>query len=335
MPFRLLTLLVLVCVMAFTLKILDIIQQTDHVGQLAVIGDLQANEGGESGKKSTTASKAKKEPEKKDAERKEPEKAESDKKSSDKKDAEHDGEKSKDGEHKSDDKSADESEHGEVKSDEKSDKKSEGEHEKKSSDKKEKKHGEEGGESEIVTEKPQESEALRFTPSEMNILERLSDRRKKLEEWEQELKLKENVLVITESRIDTKLQELRDIKKEVEDKLNKYSAQEKEKVESLVKIYENMKPKDAAPIFNQLDNDVLLQVASHMKEKKLALVMAQMPPERAREITVDLSEFAKMQKKVASGTAGATSLLTPAAPIGLPSDNPPAASDAAPVPQGN
>ena len=38
-----------------------------------------------------------------------------------------------------------------------------------------------------------------------------------------------------------------------------------------------------------MDMDILLLVAERMKERKLAPVMAQMTPERAKEMTVQLS----------------------------------------------
>jgi flagellar motility protein MotE (MotC chaperone) len=66
------------------------------------------------------------------------------------------------------------------------------------------------------------------------------------------------------------------------------------KVASLVKIYENMKPKDAARIFEALDMDTLLLVAERMKERKLAPVMAQMNSERAKDITVELTRAGQL-----------------------------------------
>ena len=57
----------------------------------------------------------------------------------------------------------------------------------------------------------------------------------------------------------------------------------------VIKIYENMKPKDAARIFDELDMDTLLLVAERMKERKLAPVMAQMKPTKAKDVTIRLS----------------------------------------------
>jgi flagellar motility protein MotE (MotC chaperone) len=65
-------------------------------------------------------------------------------------------------------------------------------------------------------------------------------------------------------------------------------------MQSLVKLYENMKPKDAARIFEELDLDTLLPVAERMKERKLAPIMSTMDPTKAKEVTVRLSTQRKL-----------------------------------------
>ena len=73
-----------------------------------------------------------------------------------------------------------------------------------------------------------------------------------------------------------------------------HDQQEDAKMQSLVKIYENMKPKDAARIFEELDINTLLMVAERMKERKLAPVMAKMNSGKAKEMTVELSKLRKL-----------------------------------------
>jgi flagellar motility protein MotE (MotC chaperone) len=55
-----------------------------------------------------------------------------------------------------------------------------------------------------------------------------------------------------------------------------------------VKIYETMKPKDAAPIFEQLEMAILLDVIERMKEAKVAPIIAAMDPQKAKSLTTDL-----------------------------------------------
>jgi flagellar motility protein MotE (MotC chaperone) len=50
-------------------------------------------------------------------------------------------------------------------------------------------------------------------------------------------------------------------------------------------MYENMKPKDAAAIFNELDMPVLLGVAKAMNPRKMAPILARMTPLKAKALT--------------------------------------------------
>jgi flagellar motility protein MotE (MotC chaperone) len=59
----------------------------------------------------------------------------------------------------------------------------------------------------------------------------------------------------------------------------------------LVKVYEAMKPRDAATIFNDLETPVLLQVVDRMKEAKTAPVLAAMQPDKARDLTAKLAQM--------------------------------------------
>ena len=64
----------------------------------------------------------------------------------------------------------------------------------------------------------------------------------------------------------------------------------------LVKLYEAMKPRDAATIFNDLDMPVLLQVVDRMKEAKAAPVLAAMQPDKARDLTAKLAADAHAKR---------------------------------------
>jgi flagellar motility protein MotE (MotC chaperone) len=57
-----------------------------------------------------------------------------------------------------------------------------------------------------------------------------------------------------------------------------------------VKIYETMKPKDAARIFEQLDMPVLLGVLERMKEMKSSAILAAMDASKAKAATMALAE---------------------------------------------
>jgi len=133
-----------------------------------------------------------------------------------------------------------------------------------------------------------------LTPAEIDLLQQLAERRQVLESREQEFELRTGLLAAAESRIDKKVEELKVLRETISGLIKTFDAQQDAKLLSLVKIYENMKPKEAARIFEALEMDTLLEVAERMKERKLAPIMAKMDPEKARDMTVELSRLRQM-----------------------------------------
>lgn len=124
----------------------------------------------------------------------------------------------------------------------------------------------------------------------MEMFEDLQTRRKDLEKRERMLVTREALLRAAEQELDRKYQEMAALRTEIEGLLEEQSEEEKARIESLVKVYEGMKAKDAARIFDTLDIDVLVDVMSRMSERKIAPIMAAMNPERARSVTILLAE---------------------------------------------
>lgn len=129
-----------------------------------------------------------------------------------------------------------------------------------------------------------------FSKSELDLLKELSKRREKLEQEKKDLNTREQVLRATETKIDQKVDELKRLQGQLEELMKQYDQKEHGKIMSLVKIYETMKPKDAANIFNELEMPVLLRVVSNMKEVKVAPIIASMSPNKARELSIELAK---------------------------------------------
>ncbi len=129
-----------------------------------------------------------------------------------------------------------------------------------------------------------------FSEVRMELFQDLTKRRKALEVRERELSVREALLKAAEQEITQKYDELVSLRSEIQDLLKEQTEEEKKRTTSLVKIYEGMKPKDAARIFNTLDMDVLLNVVSRMSERKSAPILASMDPARARSLTIMLME---------------------------------------------
>ena len=141
------------------------------------------------------------------------------------------------------------------------------------------------------------SDPFALTDEEIDLLQMLAKRRAKIDERAAGLKQRETLLEAAEKRIDEKIAKLQLLQKAIEGLLVRRDEQEEAQLTSLVKIYENMKPKDAARIFEELDMAVLLDVIERMKERKTAPILAQMNPQRAKAITLKLAQRRGMPGK--------------------------------------
>jgi len=127
--------------------------------------------------------------------------------------------------------------------------------------------------------------------SEREILLDLRNRRAQLDAREATLVSREAVLSAAEKRLAARVDQLTALQARLEDLEKARKERELANWNGLVKLYETMKPRDAAMIFNDLDKQVLLQVLDRMKESKAAPVLAAMQPDRARQITAALAQL--------------------------------------------
>ena len=138
---------------------------------------------------------------------------------------------------------------------------------------------------------PSEEAAPPVTDAERAVLLDLRQRRQELDARDAALAERESVLAAAEQKVSARVAELQALQK----KLEALDAARKEREDAswqgLVKLYEAMKPRDAATIFNDLDMPVLLQVVDRMKEAKAAPVLAAMQPDKARDLTAKLAQM--------------------------------------------
>ncbi|MBX7201385.1 MAG: hypothetical protein K1X51_18620, partial [Rhodospirillaceae bacterium] len=133
-------------------------------------------------------------------------------------------------------------------------------------------------------------QAVSFDPStlsksEIEVLQRLAERRATVEQREREVEAKDGLLKAAEARIDGKIAQLQDLEKNIKGLLQQYDGQKQQELDQLVRIYSAMKPKDAAGIFETLDMPILLALVKQMKEAKVAPIMALMTPAKATALT--------------------------------------------------
>lgn len=137
----------------------------------------------------------------------------------------------------------------------------------------------------------------RFSQSEIDLLQALAARRDILERREKEISQREALLSAAEKRLEEKVIELEGVKSELLKMIGRRNEEEDARLRSLVRIYEAMKPKEAAQILEKLDMTVLLGVIERMKESKVAPILASMAPDRAKTVTALLADRKEISPK--------------------------------------
>jgi len=126
--------------------------------------------------------------------------------------------------------------------------------------------------------------------AERSLLEKLALRRTELDQREQDLANREALLQAAEKRLDDRTAELKIMETELQAKSEAMNA-ERQTLKPVIIMYETMKPKDAARLFEKLDVSVLLPLAKGMNPRKLADVLALTDPVLAGKVTKSLSSL--------------------------------------------
>ena len=130
------------------------------------------------------------------------------------------------------------------------------------------------------------------SPSERALLERLQARRQEIESRQREIDIRESLLKSAEKRIESKVEEM----KASESRMSAAAAEQKEaeaqRLKGLVTMYEGMKPKDAARVFDRLEMPVLIEIATKIAPRKMSDIMGLMSSEAAERLTVEMARRA-------------------------------------------
>ena len=130
-----------------------------------------------------------------------------------------------------------------------------------------------------------------ISDAERTALQELRERRKQLDGRATKLDEREALLSAAESRLTDRVQQLTLLQTKLEQLDKERHDRDEANWKGLVKTYETMKPRDAAIIFNDLDNTIMVQVLDRMKEAKAGAILAAMTPERARAATLQLAQW--------------------------------------------
>jgi flagellar motility protein MotE (MotC chaperone) len=168
-----------------------------------------------------------------------------------------------------------------------------------------------------------------LSPAELQVLQNLGARRGQLDQREADLSTQLALLAAAEAKLDAKAKVLQGLKSDVQALLAQADGREATEVDRLVKVYEGMKPKDAAARMAILEDGVRLPIAAKMKERSLSAIVGQMPPQDAKKLTESLAHrFAAAQTLAQNATAKADEA---ASATGGPAVDPKAPGKAKPV----
>jgi len=125
--------------------------------------------------------------------------------------------------------------------------------------------------------------------AERAVLEALRARRTDIEARDAALAQREMLIAAAERRLADRLDELGALRQRLEAESRQRDERTEQGWRQMVRLYEGMRPRDAAGIFDELDMLVLIQVVDRMREARAAPVLAAMRPERARLVTTELA----------------------------------------------
>ncbi|WP_333586908.1 MotE family protein [Phenylobacterium sp.] len=156
-----------------------------------------------------------------------------------------------------------------------------------------------------------------LSPAELQVLQSLGERRGQLDAREQSLETQLALMAAAETKLDAKVKALDDLKAQIEALMGAAEEREDAEVARMVKVFEGMKPKDAAARMTVLSDEVRLPIAAAMKERALSAMLAAMPPNEAKRLTESLAsrfEAARALGKAAPATEAAAAAAAKPAP---------------------
>ena len=146
--------------------------------------------------------------------------------------------------------------------------------------------------------RPEQGQAV--SASERAILERLQARRQELEARAREIDIRESLLKAAEKRAEGRVEELKAIESRITGAVQQKAEEETARFKGIITMYEGMKPKDAAKVFDRLEMPVLFEIASQIAPRKMADILGVMSPEVAERLTVEMARRASPDKSGAA-----------------------------------
>jgi flagellar motility protein MotE (MotC chaperone) len=142
-----------------------------------------------------------------------------------------------------------------------------------------------------VSSPPPES-LLTVTTADVPLLTSLQKRQARLEAIEAKehhLTEREEALRQVQQQIVSQLQTLTTLRQEITELLAEKEAFEEQRLGHLVKVYEGMRPAEAASLVERLDEDTAVRLFFRMKEKKISKILEAVKPDVAARLSERLA----------------------------------------------
>lgn len=130
-----------------------------------------------------------------------------------------------------------------------------------------------------------------ISAAEFRLLQALQERRQQLDARERDIITREGIIKTADDVVRARIESLKAVEANIQKLLGQVDEVEAARIGALVRVYEKMKPKDAAAVMEGLNDEVVIAIASRMKDGPLALILGKMNPVRARQITTQLAQI--------------------------------------------
>lgn len=123
---------------------------------------------------------------------------------------------------------------------------------------------------------------VKKSADETDFLFKLSERKKELDQREEDLNKKAAEIAKQKEEIEAKLTQLEDYRNRISTLLKDRISSDSGKIETLVQVYSNMKPAQAAKVFETMDEDLVIEILGRMKKKNAADILNLVKIEKAQ-----------------------------------------------------
>lgn len=134
---------------------------------------------------------------------------------------------------------------------------------------------------------PVEDSAARkiCSEEEVRVFSKLQKRKEELDQRELELAKLEEELQKQKVELEEKLKDLDKVRQGVASVLKERISVDSEKLDRLVEFYSNMKPQNAAKIFEEVDESLAVEILGRLKKKNAAEIMNLVKPDKAQRLS--------------------------------------------------